>query len=632
MTERSTIVGRGLFEVFPDNPDDPGATGVFNLRSSLEFVLKHSTPHTMAVQQYDIRRPDGTFEERFWSPMNKPVFDDQQKIAYIIHRVEDVTEFVQMKKEEAKREKLTEELRGKVEQMEMEIYQRAQEIQQINTRLVAEIQERQKAEESIEASRKMFSTLFYQSPVMNCIADAATGRYIDVNENFAEFCGLSKEEIIGKTSLDLKLVVKPEERKELLDALRSHGSARDVMTEVKGLNGRSRWISTSAHTVTINGKDCFITAMIDVSKRKQFEEELNKSNELFLNLFELNPASLSISRLKDGKLLTVNASFLRIFGFISKEEVIGKTAEEINIWYDPEKRADMFRRLKEWNKVLNVEGLVRTPLGDNKWISTSILMIEVDNEPCTLAVSIDITARKKAEEQVQLVNKELEAFSYSVSHDLRSPLRIIDGYSELMISDYSQRLDQEGNRLLGIIKANVRKMGQLIDDLLNFSRLGRKELIFQLVDMNKMVDSVMSEQLFSIHKEYNIKIDRLEPAECDSHLIRQVWMNLISNAIKYSGEKDKPNIHISSAKTGNEIVYSIKDNGVGFNMQYADKLFGVFQRLHKVTEFEGTGVGLALVHRIVSRHGGRVWADAKVNQGATFYFSLPLDSTNHQKN
>jgi len=623
MTERAAIIGRGLFDVFPDNPDDPKATGVSNLRASIDYVLQHRAPHTMAVQRYDIRRPDGTFEQRYWSPLNKPVFNDQDKIACIIHRVEDVTEFIRIKKEGARQQKLTDELKGKVQQMEMEIFNRAQEVQLINTRLLSEIEERKKAEERIEASNKMFATLFYQSPVMNSIADASTGCYLDVNDNFAEFCGLPKEEIIGKTSLELDLLVNPDNRAEILHTLKANGFARDILTEVKPKHGERRWVSTSAHAVNINGKECFLTAMIDVSNRKNAEEELKRSNELFSNLFEMNPASLSISRLRDSKLLAVNSSFLRIFGFISKEEVIDKTAGEINIWFDPEKRDELYRRLKEWNKVLNAEGMIKTALGESKWISISMLMIEVDNEPCTLTVSIDITARKKAEEQLEIVNKELEAFSYSVSHDLRSPLRIIDGYSELMISDYSNSLDEEGNRLLGIIKANVRKMGRLIDDLLNFSRLGRKELIYQQVDMYKMVEVIIAELLGSNDKKPLIEISPLEPAACDSNLIRQVWINLISNAIKYSGEKENPVIKISSAKSGNEIVYSVRDNGVGFNMQYADKLFGVFQRLHKVTEFEGTGVGLALVQRIVARHGGRVWAEAEVNKGAVFYFSLP---------
>jgi len=234
--------------------------------------------------------------------------------------------------------------------------------------------------------------------------------------------------------------------------------------------------------------------------------------------------------------------------------------------------------------------------------------------------------------QLESVNKELEAFSYSVSHDLRAPLRIIDGYTEIIVSDYGSELDEEGKRMFGIVKANVRKMGQLIDDLLKLSRLGRKELIIHRVDMNKLVESVLAEQVSSKTKHYSIKTANLEPADADISLIRQLWINLISNALKYSGLRDKPSIDINSMKTGNEIVYSIKDNGVGFNMQYADKLFNVFQRLHKMTEFEGTGVGLALVHQIITRHRGRVWAEAEEDKGATFYFSLPSPANIHPDN
>ncbi len=225
--------------------------------------------------------------------------------------------------------------------------------------------------------------------------------------------------------------------------------------------------------------------------------------------------------------------------------------------------------------------------------------------------------------QLEKANKELEAFSYSVSHDLRAPLRIIDGYIEILMSDYHNKLDDEAKRILNIITANVRKMGQLIDDLLNLSRLGRKELMVHHVDMARLVDSVIADQGISRDNHILIQTHDLVPADCDSSLIRQVWINLISNAIKYSRGREKPVIEISSSKTNGEVVYSIKDNGVGFDMAYSDKLFGVFQRLHKMTEYEGTGVGLALVHQIVTRHSGRVWAEAEVNKGATFYFSLP---------
>jgi PAS domain S-box-containing protein len=226
--------------------------------------------------------------------------------------------------------------------------------------------------------------------------------------------------------------------------------------------------------------------------------------------------------------------------------------------------------------------------------------------------------------QLAIVNRELEAFTYSVSHDLRAPLRIIDGFADILVTDYGAKLDPEGIRILGVIVTNARRMGQLIDDLLDLSRLGRQEIIKSMVDMNKLVNSAIDEQLpLYENKQPNISCDQLLPASCDSGLMLQVWGNLISNALKYSGKQEKPTVHIGSYRDGNRVVYSVKDNGVGFDMKYADKLFGVFQRLHKLTEFEGTGVGLALVHRIVVKHGGNVWAESEPAMGATFFFSLP---------
>ena len=234
--------------------------------------------------------------------------------------------------------------------------------------------------------------------------------------------------------------------------------------------------------------------------------------------------------------------------------------------------------------------------------------------------------RKVIERTVQFeeANKELESFSYSVSHDLRAPLRIINTYSEFLKSDYKDNLDEEGSKMLDAIGANAKKMDRLIDDLLNLSRMGRKELVVNNVDMTGLVESVIKEKELFEANQTVIKIGELHPVRCDRSLISQVWINLISNAIKYSGKKEKPVIEISSQKTSHEIIYRIKDNGVGFDMKYAGKLFGVFQRLHKASDYEGTGVGLALINRIVLRHRGRVWADAAVDKGATFYFALPL--------
>ncbi|SDM90646.1 His Kinase A (phospho-acceptor) domain-containing protein [Daejeonella rubra] len=226
--------------------------------------------------------------------------------------------------------------------------------------------------------------------------------------------------------------------------------------------------------------------------------------------------------------------------------------------------------------------------------------------------------------QLESANKELGSFSYSVSHDLRSPIRAINGYAKILEEDYGDKFDSDGTKALDSIMYNSKKMGQLIDDLLAFSKLGRKQVTVSEINMAALVSMVMDELLFD--EDENIpefKMNVLLPSKGDQSLIKQVWINLLSNAIKYSKYKPKTCIEIGSYVKEKQVVYFVKDNGAGFDMEYYDKLFGVFQRLHSQEEFEGTGIGLAIVQKIVSRHNGTVWAESKLNEGACFYFSLP---------
>lgn len=226
--------------------------------------------------------------------------------------------------------------------------------------------------------------------------------------------------------------------------------------------------------------------------------------------------------------------------------------------------------------------------------------------------------------QLEQANKELESFSYSVSHDLRVPLRAVAGYAGMLAEDYEQLLDDEGKRLLRVICDNSKRMGLLIDDLLAFSRLGKAVLSATNINMGALAQNAFEElRGRDDDQAVHFILDPLPPSSGDHTLLRQVWINLISNAIKYSSKAATPEIRISGTSNADESIYSIQDNGVGFDMQYADKLFGVFQRLHSAEEFPGTGVGLAIVQRIVLRHGGRVWAEGVIDQGATFHFSLP---------
>jgi signal transduction histidine kinase len=234
--------------------------------------------------------------------------------------------------------------------------------------------------------------------------------------------------------------------------------------------------------------------------------------------------------------------------------------------------------------------------------------------------------------ELESANKELESFSYSVSHDLRAPLRSIDGYSRVLIEDYGDKIDDEGKRILGIITRNALRMGQLIDDLLSFSRIGKQNLIKVNLDMD-FITMLTTEDIKSQNKKpIEFIIKPMLGVQGDSSMMKQVMENLVSNAVKYSMKKEKPVIEIGSFSENGNNVYYVKDNGAGFDMQYYNKLFGVFQRLHNNHDFEGTGVGLALVHRIISKHGGNVWAEGKEGVGATFYFSLPVEPVTKQKN
>lgn len=229
--------------------------------------------------------------------------------------------------------------------------------------------------------------------------------------------------------------------------------------------------------------------------------------------------------------------------------------------------------------------------------------------------------------QLEAANRELEVFSYSVSHDMRAPLRIISGYVDMLYSDHKDTFDEEGLRLMEIVQTNTRSMAQMIDALLNLSRLSQKELLVLPADMASMIKSTIADQVTASGSNAKWTINNIIAADCDSVLMRHVWKNLVANAIKFSARSAEPMITIGSEMRDNSVVYYINDNGVGFDMKYAHKLFGMFQRLHKKTDMDGAGVGLATVQRIVLKHGGYVWAESEVDKGATFYFSLPIKNT-----
>lgn len=505
MTRREDIIGRSLFDVFPDNPQDPSATGVSNLRASLQRVLKNKVTDIMAIQKYDIRQPQsqgGGFEERHWSPINSPVLDAERNIIYIIHRVEDVTEFVRLKQRDLEQHKTTEQLLIRAAQMETEIFSRAQELQ--------------KANQQLRDNQIFLDSILENLPNMVFVKEIHDLRFIYFNKAGEKLLGRTRADLIGKNDY---------------------------------------------------------------------------------GLFPQQQADLFID-------------------------------QDLNV-------------LKHGRLVENTDEAVSTPHQGIRYLHTKKLpILNSAGEPMyLLGISEDITQRKHAEKEIrelnstleknvselERANKELESFSYSVSHDLRAPLRGINGYAYILLEDYHELTDSQRKGYLEKINAATKKMTLLIDGLLKLCHLSRQQVHYVPVDLSEMA-RVTAEMLKENepHRPVTIVIHEGLIVKADPSLLQAAMQNLLHNAWKFSSKIDNPRIEVgqlNSDRTG-KAIYFVRDNGAGFDMAYHKKLFNTFQRLHTDKEFEGTGIGLATVQRIIQRHGGQIWAQAEVEKGATFYFTL----------
>jgi len=334
----------------------------------------------------------------------------------------------------------------------------------------------------------------------------------------------------------------------------------------------------------------------------------------------------------DGLVTYWNKSAETMYGYPA-EEIIGKS---VKLLVPPDKIGEVSQLIDKTKKNEEIEHIESIRVKKNgERINVSISASPIKNLATeTVGVAIiarDITELKRLQEaefkMIQMLrnaNANLESFSYSISHDLRAPLIAIDGFSKALENDYAKILDIDGKHIIHTIRNSTKHMGDLIDGLLSFSRLSRQEVITHDIDITKQVKEVFAElQQINPARSIQFTIKELGRAEVDSILMHQVWINLLSNAIKFTSKKDIAKITVSRKDMDNNIIYSVEDNGVGFNMKYVDKLFGVFHRLHSSQDFDGIGVGLSIVKKVIERHGGKVWAESMQDKGATFYFSLP---------
>jgi PAS domain S-box-containing protein len=386
----------------------------------------------------------------------------------------------------------------------------------------------------------------------------------------------------------------------------------------------------------------------DLTERKLIEESLRQSEERSRSIIEsAHDAFISIDT--DGRIKDWNLQAESMFGWL-RADVLGRFLHETII--PPKYREAHLRGMKHLkatgegpvlNKTIELTALRRN--GEEFPVELVIWPLQMGNETTFHAFIRDITARKEATERIEklngelkqradmleVANKELESFSYSVSHDLRAPLRHIHGFVELLQRAPALKGDETSRRQMNVISKAASEMGRLIDDLLAFSRTGRAEMHPMKIDMREMIDQIIQDRAMECDgRRVTWEIKPLPMVAGDPNLLRLVWMNLLDNALKYTRPRQEAKIevgqvvHEGNNSAGHEVVFYVRDNGVGFDMLYVSKLFGVFQRLHRAEDFEGTGIGLANVQRIIHRHGGKVWAEGRVDSGATFYFSLPL--------
>jgi PAS domain S-box-containing protein len=505
----------------------------------------------------------------------------------------------------------------------------------------ADITERLKAESELRRSAERFETVFDLSPVPIVIGSLEDGRYFAANEAWLRLHGYTREEVIGKTSLSLG-VADPGDRKNVVEQLKAKGEVRNLKARFRKKSGEYFDSLYAATFIDWKGERAIVGIPYDVTELEAARREAQASSERFAKLFELSPTPIVVGAIADGRYLAVNEAWLQLHGY-SRQDLEGHGSLSLGVWADPADRATLVGMISAGKPVRRIPIRFRKKSGEIFETLYSATLADWKGERAIIATPQDVTELRQAtaeirelnetlEERVaqrtralEQANRELESFSYSVSHDLRAPLRAITGFSALLGARPGIATDPEGADYARRVTAAASRMGTIVDALLNFSRLSRQDLANRRVDLAGEVEAIIAEfGEATAGRGLRWKVGALPVVNGDPTLLRLVLQNLLDNAIKYSARRGDAVIEVDATQAGGETVVRVKDNGIGFEMQYATKVFGVFERLHADGEFEGTGIGLANAQRIVQRHGGRIWCEAEPGVGATFFFSLPL--------
>ena len=505
---------------------------------------------------------------------------------------------------------------------------------------VEDFTERKRAEDALLASSQ-YNRRLIEASLDPLVTIGPDGKITDVNSATEKVTGFSRTELIGTDFSDY--FTEPERANAGYKEVFKEGFVQDYPLDIRH---RDRHVTSVLYNASlyrdVNGKVLGVFAAArDITERKQSREALQKAHDDLEFQVQQRTAALSESNMllqtlldnmpdqiyfKDAESRFIKNSKAQAtaLGLSEPSQAVGKTDFDFfpHAQHSYEQEQEIIHSGKSQ---VDFEEHVVWPDGHETWVSTTKVPLR-DHENTiigTMGISRDITDRKRNEEALQKARDELEAFSYSVSHDLRAPLRGIDGWSLALLEDYGGQLDDQGREFIQRVRSETQHMGELIDDLLQLSRITRAEMHSERVDLSALARSIVARlQESEPNRKVEFIVQNDLSAMGDAHLLDVVLTNLLNNAFKFTGKVPDAHIEFGAMKIKNARVFFVRDNGAGFDMTFAKKLFGVFQRMHKASEFAGTGIGLATVQRIINRHGGRIWAESVVNQGATFFFTL----------
>jgi PAS domain S-box-containing protein len=457
------------------------------------------------------------------------------------------------------------------------------------------------------------------------LALAPDGTILYWNAGAETLFGYAASEVIGRSILET--IVPPEqveEKRRWLAAVLDGGSALyESVRRRKG--GLQIWVDTAVKVARDSDGNAYLMLNERDITRVKYQRDAQVLQTRFREVLEAAPdAIVLVDSL--GRITLVNSETERLFGY-TRDELLGQLVEELVPTRfhanHPTHRTKYFTEPQTRPMGIGLELSGRRKDGTEFPVEISLSPLSIETSTLAMAAIRDVSARKKIEEALKTVNRELEAFTYSVSHDLRAPIRQIDGFARILSEQLGPEIDEKVAHYLNRIRDGAGHMGHLVDDLLNLAKIGRQDLRPRLVELTAIANDAMTDLRSDVPgRNITWQLDTLPSAKCDPGLMKIVFTNLLSNAVKYSRPRPTAIIHIGCTLEHGEPTIFVRDNGVGFDMEYADKLFGVFQRLHRVEDFEGTGVGLATVQRIVHKHGGEIWAEGERDSGATFYFTL----------